>query len=581
MSQIDTSNINANFPVQGQDNPSQGFRDNFSYIKIGLDLAAEEITQLENIALGGTGTIIVTSTSTFLLNTATNNTLGGVKIGSGITITADGTISAAGTLTPATGSNLGGVKIGAGIQVTGDGTISVTTASFALQTATNTIVGGVKIGSGISISNSGTISVSTSAALTTASSTVLGGVKIGAGVTISADGTISVTTASFALQTATNTIVGGVKIGDGISITEDGTISASTATQYSLPIAAPSQLGGVKIGTGIAVAGDGTISVTTGSFALQTASAYTLGGIKIGTGLEIGLDGTASVSAATRFARGGVIIGNGISVAGDGTISVSTASGSTATSTTLGVVKIGDGISISADGTISVFTGGASSFNQNLNTTDSPTFAGITLNGVAGRVYGDFTSSPEAARLIFQTTTANGLTRVYAIPRGSATEAGWGSINKSNPSLPASFVSTYVNSAEAILETGTLNGGSSLPLTFKVAGNSAMRIATNNTVAMYGLTDSTSKTTGALTLAGGLGVAGNVYATMYYGDGSQLSNVAQGLPAGTGRLGPVIIGAGVNVDINGVISVTTGAFALQTATNVILGGVKIGSGINV
>jgi hypothetical protein len=54
------------------------------------------------------------------------------------------------------------------------------------------------------------------------------------------------------------------------------------------------------------------------------------------------------------------------------------------------------------------------------------------------------------------------------------------------------------------------------------------------------------------------------------------------LPIATGSvLGGVKIGAGVNVAVDGTISVTTGAFALQTATNTILGGVKIGSGINI
>jgi hypothetical protein len=49
MSQIDPSRIDESFPVQGQDNPSQGFRNNFFYIKQGLATAQVEITDLENI----------------------------------------------------------------------------------------------------------------------------------------------------------------------------------------------------------------------------------------------------------------------------------------------------------------------------------------------------------------------------------------------------------------------------------------------------------------------------------------------------------------------------------------------------
>ena len=124
----------------------------------------------------------------------------------GLTILGD--IYATGSINSTNGVNiqvasnavLGGVKIGNGIGIDIDGTISVTTGSFALQTATNLLLGGVKIGSGLSTS---------------------------------ADGTLSVTTGPYSLQTATNTILGGVKIGSGIDITADGTISVlanSTST---------------------------------------------------------------------------------------------------------------------------------------------------------------------------------------------------------------------------------------------------------------------------------------------------------------------------------------------------------------
>ena len=47
MSNINTNNINANYPIQGQDNNSQGFRTNFSAIKTALTVAKSEITTLE------------------------------------------------------------------------------------------------------------------------------------------------------------------------------------------------------------------------------------------------------------------------------------------------------------------------------------------------------------------------------------------------------------------------------------------------------------------------------------------------------------------------------------------------------
>jgi hypothetical protein len=47
-SNINPNNINGNFPVAGQDNDSQGFRDNFTNILNNFSFAATEITDLQN-----------------------------------------------------------------------------------------------------------------------------------------------------------------------------------------------------------------------------------------------------------------------------------------------------------------------------------------------------------------------------------------------------------------------------------------------------------------------------------------------------------------------------------------------------
>jgi hypothetical protein len=48
VSQINYSSIDATYPIAGKDNDSQGFRDNFGYIKNGLEIAQGEITNLQN-----------------------------------------------------------------------------------------------------------------------------------------------------------------------------------------------------------------------------------------------------------------------------------------------------------------------------------------------------------------------------------------------------------------------------------------------------------------------------------------------------------------------------------------------------
>jgi len=47
-SQIDTTGIDALYPRAGQNNDSQGFRDNFDGIVSNLDIAQSEITALQN-----------------------------------------------------------------------------------------------------------------------------------------------------------------------------------------------------------------------------------------------------------------------------------------------------------------------------------------------------------------------------------------------------------------------------------------------------------------------------------------------------------------------------------------------------
>jgi hypothetical protein len=51
MSNIYTDNINGNYPIAGQDNNSQGFRDNFTSIKNNLTIAKNEIAELQTKAV--------------------------------------------------------------------------------------------------------------------------------------------------------------------------------------------------------------------------------------------------------------------------------------------------------------------------------------------------------------------------------------------------------------------------------------------------------------------------------------------------------------------------------------------------
>jgi hypothetical protein len=69
-SQINSNNIDGTYPVAGQDNDSQGFRDNFTATKTNFTYAAAEITDLQNKAV----------LKSALTGTTLNNNMGGALL---------------------------------------------------------------------------------------------------------------------------------------------------------------------------------------------------------------------------------------------------------------------------------------------------------------------------------------------------------------------------------------------------------------------------------------------------------------------------------------------------------------------
>lgn len=78
MSDINFSTIQTNYPVAGQDNNSQGFRDNFSAISTAFSVAKSEITALETRAMlvadlaEGTNTVVNNLNGSSIVNGVTN-----------------------------------------------------------------------------------------------------------------------------------------------------------------------------------------------------------------------------------------------------------------------------------------------------------------------------------------------------------------------------------------------------------------------------------------------------------------------------------------------------------------------------
>jgi hypothetical protein len=295
--------------------------------------------------------------------------------GNASTLGSDGFVftPAAKTLTPATATVLGGVKIGSGIAVTADGTISVSASGTAyLPLAGGTMTGTINVPNGINFiqtaSNfcfmgstagvtvrSGTtnllafglnsidafkpialpadpttalqaatkqyvdsrVATVPTGFLPLAGGTMTGTINVPAGepaikcenAWIGSDGTnVSVVSDSNYLTVKAGEVVAGSPLtlpGDPTQPLEAATKQYvdSKSSTYTLPAATATTLGGVKAGSGIAVTADGTISVSggTGNYTLPTASAGTLGGIKIGNGLTIDSNGVCAATLAGNY----------------------------------------------------------------------------------------------------------------------------------------------------------------------------------------------------------------------------------------------------------------------------------------
>jgi len=106
-SNINTTNLDETYPVAGQDNNSQGFRDNFSAIKTNFATAKTEIETLQ--------------TNTAKLNTANNfanNTISGAKfINNNLTVYSAGSQTTAQNIN-LTNGNFQTIVVGANITLT-------------------------------------------------------------------------------------------------------------------------------------------------------------------------------------------------------------------------------------------------------------------------------------------------------------------------------------------------------------------------------------------------------------------------------------------------------------------------------
>ena len=284
------------------------------------------------------------------------------------------------SLPVASSSTLGGVKIGSGLTVAEDGTISAA-AAYTLPTASSSVKGGIKVGTGLTMSSetlnhSNSITAKTTYGSTATTASANGGSITVTDIKYDAQGHITGSTdRKITLSQTTYTLAGLMGSAAKGSATQpvywNGSAWTNTThtlgksvpadakftdTVYTLPTAS-STLGGVKTTS--------TVSATTGLTACpiidgvvyykDTNNTYTLAGLvgstAIGTATNpIYWDGTKFVKTTHTLGK---------SVPADAKFTDTVYTLPTASSSTLGGIKLGTGLTAAADGTVNVSVGGA------------------------------------------------------------------------------------------------------------------------------------------------------------------------------------------------------------------------------
>lgn len=279
----------------------------------------------------------------------------------------------------ASSSTLGGVKIGSGLTVAADGTISAA-AQYTLPTASSSVKGGIKVGTGLTMSSetlnhSNSVTAKTTYGSTSTTASANGGsitvtdIKYDAQghITGSTDRTITLSQTTYTLAglmgsaakgSATQPVYWNGSAWTNTTYTLGKSVPADakfTDTVYTLPTAS-STLGGVKTTS--------TVSATTGLTACpiidgvvyykDTNNTYTLAGLVGSTAI-----GTATNPIywdGTKFVKTTYTLGKSVPADAKFTDTVYTLP--TASSSVLGGIKLGTGLTATADGTVNVSVGG-------------------------------------------------------------------------------------------------------------------------------------------------------------------------------------------------------------------------------
>ena len=377
-SNINPNNINGNFPVAGQDNDSQGFRDNFTNILNNFSFASSEVTDLQNsinnirlyVATNGNVSPYYANVAQSLTVNKTSSLIGDVLASANVTITGNlivtGNIYETGTITITQQEIVAGnITTSGNILANNITTLAGTNGNLSLDPDGSgwiTANGNIRVSGSISnVAGLQAVAIGNvtpgSAAFTTATTgglqaQAIGNVTPGSGAFTTGSFTSNVTLANLLVNnngavTGALNVTGNIVAGN-ISTPAGGLITATVLGATGITI------------TGNVNANGGNIVTTASTISLFNYTATTVSAFGAATTVNIGnTNGNTNISGNATVSGTASITGN-TSITGNATI------GGTASIT--GNTSITGNATI--DGTASI-TGNVNANGGNIVTTSS------------------------------------------------------------------------------------------------------------------------------------------------------------------------------------------------------------------
>jgi hypothetical protein len=122
-------------------------------------------------------------------------------------------------------------------------------------------------------------------------------------------------------------------------------------------------------------------------------------------------------------------------------------------------------------------TGAATTFSGAVTLTSN-----LTFTGTGNRITGDFSNATYANRVLFQTSTTNGVSSIGVIPNGTGLNASFFADSDSAATNSSRFAFQMLGGADARLSSTILGTGTYLPMTFYTGGSERMRLDTSGRV---------------------------------------------------------------------------------------------------